>query len=57
MLRISTKLSEVVEFELKTHHTKFCAHRSKRDGAMDPQSRVIFEKTLVFCHLNSLKMM
>ena len=37
--RILTKLPEVVDFELKIHHTRFCVSISKGNGAADPQWR------------------
>ena len=42
--RILTKLTEVIDLELKTRHKKFCAASSKGSGAAGLQSRVIFEK-------------
>ena len=39
------KLTELVDFELKTHCTKFCTLDSKKGRAMGPQSIVSFENS------------
>ena len=41
---ISTELTWMVNFELKTHCIKFCDPSSKRAGAMGSGSEVINEK-------------
>ena len=59
MSGILTKLMEMDDFELNTHHTKLCAPRSKEDGAVHSQSRAIFyikKKHVAFHHLYPLKM-
>ena len=53
--RIWTKLIQVVDFELKTHLTKFCTPSSNEDKAMGPQSGGHFISNVVFCHLHTAK--
>ena len=50
MPQILTKLTKVVDFELKTHLTKFCVPSSKDGGAVGPQSSVISEKNVFFMY-------
>ena len=46
-----------LDLEFKTQRTKFFTSSSKGDRAMSPQSRIIFEKNILFPHLHPLKMM
>ena len=43
--QILTKLTEVVDFELKPHHTKFFVPTLKEGGPVGPESRVISKNT------------
>ena len=52
---ILTKLTKVIEFELKLHHRKFCDHISKQGEAIGPQSGVTIEKNAAFCHFFLIK--
>ena len=55
MPQILTKLTDMVDVELKIHHIKFCDHSSNADGAMGPQSKVIFENKSCFSSFTPLK--